>query len=161
MGAPSSDVDVILRPFALGLATGARTTAGITTVALTPGGTNGPVGKLLMSKWAKRIIPVLCAQELIFDKLPKTPSRLGMPGFPARVITSALSGIAIAERDDADPLASVAFTVAGAGLGSVLGSGLRAFGKSHGWSDLPLALGEDLLAAAFAFIGVAAARDHT
>src|SRR5580698_1627286 len=41
------------------------------------------------------ILTLMEIGELVNDKLPRTPSRLAPPGFIARIVTSALCGLAI------------------------------------------------------------------
>jgi uncharacterized membrane protein len=88
--------------------------------------------------------------ELVNDKLPKTPNRLVPPQFITRILTSALSGLAIGLSGNglliglvAGILGAVAGTFGGAKARSVLA---KRFGR-----DLPAALLEDAVA-----LGIAA-----
>src|ERR1700739_277383 len=83
--------------------------------------------------------------ELDNDKLPKTPSRLIPPQFITRIVTSALSGLAIGLSGHgmiggllAGIIGAVAGTLGGAKARSLLA---KAFGR-----DLPAALLEDAVA---------------
>jgi uncharacterized membrane protein len=100
------------------------------------------------------ILTLLAIGELVNDKLPKTPSRLIPPQLITRIVTSALSGLAIGLSGNAmiiglvaGIIGAVAGTFGGAKARSLLA---RTFGR-----DLPAALLEDVLAlgiAAFALL---------
>mgnify|MGYP001457316562 CR=1 FL=1 len=96
------------------------------------------------------ILTLMAIGELVNDKLPKTPSRLIPPQFIARIVTSALCGLAIGLSGNgmiiglvAGIMGAVAGTFGGAKARNLLAS---AFGR-----DLPAALLEDAVA-----LGVAA-----
>jgi uncharacterized membrane protein len=96
------------------------------------------------------ILTLMAIGELVNDKLPKTPSRLVPPQFITRIVTSALSGLAIGLSGNgliiglvAGILGAVAGTFGGAKARSVLA---ERFGR-----DLPAALLEDAVA-----LGIAA-----
>jgi uncharacterized membrane protein len=83
--------------------------------------------------------------ELVNDKLPRTPSRLAPPGFIARIVASALCGLAIGLSGHgmiiglvAGIIGAVAGTLGGAKARSLLA---KTFGR-----DLPAALLEDVVA---------------
>jgi uncharacterized membrane protein len=91
------------------------------------------------------ILTLLAIGELVIDKLPKTPSRLAPVGFIARIVTSALCGLAIGLSGHgmivglvAGIIGAVAGTFGGARARSLLA---RAFGR-----DMPAALLEDAIA---------------
>src|ERR1700685_1831469 len=91
------------------------------------------------------ILTLLAIGEMVNDKLPKTPSRLAPPGFIARVVTSALCGLAIGLSGNgmivglvAGITGGVAGTFGGAKARSLLA---KAFGR-----DMPAALLEDAIA---------------
>ena len=98
------------------------------------------------------ILTVLAVAELVTDKLPKTPSRKSPPGFIARVVSGALCGAAFGAATDS----AVAGMVAGA-LGAVAGTlggyefRVRSV-RAIGGKDLPIALVEDAIAIAGAFL---------
>jgi len=101
------------------------------------------------------ILTVLALGELVNDKLPKTPSRKAPPSFIGRIVTGALSGAAIGASSDA----LVGGLLAG-GLGAVAGTlggyEFRArLVNATGGKDLPIALLEDVIAVAGAFLIVA------
>ena len=91
------------------------------------------------------IFTLMAIAELVNDKLPKTPSRLIPPQFITRIVTSALSGLAIGLSGNgmiiglvAGIIGAVAGTFGGAKARSLLA---RTFGR-----DLPAALLEDAVA---------------
>ena len=93
------------------------------------------------------ILSVLALTELIFDKLPNTPSRTAPPGLIARIVTGALTGACVS-------LGGGQSALVGAGLG-LLGAIVGCFGgyqarvrlvRSLRQPDFNVALLEDLLA---------------
>jgi uncharacterized membrane protein len=91
------------------------------------------------------ILTLIAIAELINDKLPKTPSRLIPPQFITRIVTSALSGLAIGLSGNgmisgllAGTIGAVAGTLGGAKARSLLAKAFR--------RDLPAALLEDAVA---------------
>lgn len=93
------------------------------------------------------IFTVLAVGELIVDKLPNTPSRTEPVGLMARIVAGGLCGACVA---------------AGGGFNAILGGALGAIGgivgcfagyqarvrsrKALGVKDMPVAIGEDLVA---------------
>jgi uncharacterized membrane protein len=97
------------------------------------------------------IISVLATGELIADKLPNTPSRKSPPGFIARVVTGALCGAALGASGSW--VIGLVAGVAGAIVGTFGGYEFRArLVKATGGKDLPIALLEDVIAIAGAFL---------
>ena len=93
------------------------------------------------------ILSVLAVTEIIFDKLPNTPSRTAPPGLTARIVTGSFTGACVSVGGGKS-----AFV--GAGLG-VLGGIVGCFGGYHAraWlvkslpqPDFNIALLEDLVA---------------
>ena len=93
------------------------------------------------------ILSLLAITEIIFDKLPNTPSRTAPPGLIARVVTGGLTGACVS-------LGGGRSALLGAGLG-VLGGIVGTFGgyqararlvKSLRQPDFNIALIEDLIA---------------
>ena len=93
------------------------------------------------------ILSLLALTELIFDKLPNTPSRTAPPGLIARIVTGALTGACVA-------LGGGQSALVGAGLG-LLGAIVGCFGgcqarvrlvRSLRQPDFNVALLEDLVA---------------
>ncbi|HEY4424836.1 MAG TPA: DUF4126 family protein [Pyrinomonadaceae bacterium] len=102
---------------------------------------------LIGSVPAMIILSLLAITEIIFDKLPNTPSRTAPPGLIARIVTGGLAGACIS-------LGGGKTALVGAGLG-VLGGIVGCFGgyqararlvKSLRLPDFYIALLEDLIA---------------
>lgn len=93
------------------------------------------------------ILSVLAVTELVFDKLPNTPSRTAPPGLIARIVTGGFSGACVSVGGGKSALV-------GAGLGA-LGGIVGCFGgyqararlvKALRQPDFNIALLEDLIA---------------
>jgi uncharacterized membrane protein len=98
------------------------------------------------------IISALAIGELIRDKLPTTESRKGPRGFITRILTGALSGAALGATG-ASWIAGLLAGVAGAIVGTLGGYEFRVrLVKASGGKDLPIALLEDVIAIAGAFL---------
>src|SRR5215467_7688 len=96
----SSPMEIVLLAFAIGIATGLRSTTpiAVTTwfarlgrIALT----QTPLS-FLASLPAAAIFTVAAVGELVVDKLPKTPARTAASGLAARFVMGSLCGAAIA-----------------------------------------------------------------
>ena len=93
------------------------------------------------------VFTVLAVGELIGDKLPKTPSRIGLFPLTGRTAFGAATGAAVAS------LAGLSLVLGGilGGIGALLGSFAgfllrRSLTKGAGLPDLPVALVEDAVA---------------
>jgi hypothetical protein len=129
------------RPFALGVASGGRTTAGAAALALT-----APVP----NRRLRTATSVAAAGEWVVDKLPMTPSRLEPPGVIGRGAFGVGTAVLLARRrGESQPVAGV-LGLAGAATGALLGSAWRAHAGKLGLTAFHAALGEDLLVAALA-----------
>jgi uncharacterized membrane protein len=96
---------------------------------------------------APYILSLLAIGELIADKLPKTPSRKSPPGFITRIVTGALCGAAVGA------IGGAACGALGAVAGTLGGYEFRSrLVKAIGGNDLPIALLEDAIAIAGAFL---------
>jgi uncharacterized membrane protein len=71
------------------------------------------------------IFTVLAVIELVADKLPTTPSRLGLAGLTARVITGALCGASVAAAAAQPVQLGAALGVGGGIAGAFVGYGVR------------------------------------
>jgi len=124
---------------------GAGASAGLRTFTIAAATLNA-VG----SEWAGLAI-FLAATELVFDKLPVTPSRLSPVGLSARILSGGICGAALAARGDASrtigALCGATTAVASAYTGYTI---RRYFTKTLGWPDVPVALAEDGLAISIA-----------
>jgi uncharacterized membrane protein len=117
----------------------------------------GPLG-FLAATATPYIFTVLAAVELVFDKLPNTPSRKSPTGFTARVVSGALCGAAIGLGGGGALVVGMIAGVAGAVLGTLGGYEARTrLVKAIGGRDLPIALIEDLCAVGAAFLIVRSA----
>jgi uncharacterized membrane protein len=153
----SSRNGVLLRAAALGAASGSRSTAGITAVALSSGADDqGAVAPRLGTRSGSVVTGLLAAAELVGDKLPSTPSRLGA-GLAPRLVLGATSAATMARRDGHDPVLPLVIGLGGAGAAAVLLVRLRAAAAARLGSDRPGAFAEDGLAALLGWFG---ARRH-
>jgi uncharacterized membrane protein len=145
---------VLLRAAALGAASGSRSSAGATAVALTSSrGDRGVLASGLGSTPGTVASGLLAAGELVADKLPTTPSRLAGPALGARLLLGGTSAAAVARRDGDDSVLP-AYVGAASALGAaVLGSRLRAVAAARFGSDRPGAFLEDGIAAALGWLG--------
>lgn len=92
------------------------------------------------------LLSLLAVIELITDQLPKTPSRKTPMQFGARLVTAGFSGAVLAAQWGWE-IGGLAAAVVGAFLGTMGGyEGRRRLVAANGGKDLPVALGEDVLA---------------
>ncbi len=144
---------MLLRAAALGAASGSRSTLGITAVALTSGtADHDAVASRLGSRTGGAVTGLLALGELVADKLPSTPSRLGA-GLLPRLVLGASSAATMARRDGHDAVLPLVIGLAGAGAASVLGVRLRAAAAQRLGSDRPGAFAEDGIAALLGWFG--------
>lgn len=108
-----------------------------------------------MGHWATvAALTVVAVAELISDKMPTLPSRKTAPQFLVRIATGAFSG-AVLGTAWGYPWSSLGAGMIGAVLGTLGGYAVRTrLVAANGGRDRPVALGEDVFAAA-AGIGVA------
>ena len=98
------------------------------------------------------ILSVLAIAELITDKLPKTPSRKAPPGFAARLVTGGLCGAAFGAATQS-LFVGLLSGVIGSIVGTLGGYELRVrLTKANGGKGVPIALLEDVIAVAGAFL---------
>src|SRR5262245_12685820 len=96
------------------------------------------------------ILSLLAVWELIYDKLPKAPSRKSPASFAARIVSGALCGAALGVSNQAT-FGGLCAGVAGAIAGTFGGYEARSrLAKALG-KDLPAALIEDVIAISGAF----------
>ncbi len=95
------------------------------------------------------ILTVLAGGELLFDKLPKTPSRTSAPGLIGRILTGGVTGACISMSGGQGALVGAGFGVVGGVVGSFAGYQARSrIVKALGVRDMYIALIEDLVAVA-------------
>lgn len=159
--APEQLVTTLARAAALGAATGARSSAGITALALTSRRQDrGAIAPRLGSRPGRAVTAGMAAVELIMDKLPFTPGRLAAPGIVPRLALAAATAAGMAARDGDRP-APAATVAAATALGSaVLGVRLRAVAVRRFGSDRPGAFIEDAIAASLAWLGARRTSGH-
>ncbi len=149
-------INCLLKAFQIGVIAGMRTLVAPALVSYKlahaqPGRSIGPAlpdSKLhfLTSPTTANVLAVMAAGELIADKLPQTPSRIGQPQIWGRIGSGALSAAALTGADgNSAPIGAVV-----GALGAVAGS--FAFYQLRRWltheKDLPdlwVALAEDAL----------------
>lgn len=132
------------RAVLLGLATGGRSTAGLTALALTNPSSTGA----LANRWTRRLAGTAAAGELVGDKLPQTPSRLRPEGLVPRLVLGTAAGAILTRREGAGPgraAVAGALGLLGAAAGSRLGASWRQQASRRFGNDLPGALLEDAL----------------
>jgi uncharacterized membrane protein len=143
----------LLRASALGAASGARSTAGLTALAwMSRRGDAGVAGKLATGP-GRGVVTVLAVGESAVDKWPSTPPRTAVQGVVPRIVSgaSAAGGLATREGEEPGPAALIG---AGAAVAAAwAGIRLRAAASRRFGSDLPGAFAEDLLAAALGLWG--------
>jgi len=162
-GAPSAGNrptrDLLVRSLALGAATGARSATGIAAVALTSTAKDpDPLVARLGGRGGSGVTAVAALGELVADKLPVVPSRLGPPGLAPRVALGAASTAALARRAREPAPLPALVGAAGAVGGAVAGSRWRALAHRRFGSDRPGALIEDAVAALLAWYATRRSR---
>ncbi|MFC6091722.1 hypothetical protein [Saccharothrix lopnurensis] len=143
----------LLRAAALGAASGARSTAGLTSIALTSSRADTGIARSLGGRAGSVVTGLAAVGELLADKHPSTPSRLGLPGLLPRLVLGATAGAGLARREGRSVVPAAVAAAVAAAAWSVLGNRLRArLGDGFG-SDLPGALAEDAAAFGLAWFG--------
>src|SRR6185369_7401652 len=93
------------------------------------------------------ILPLLAITELIFDKLPNTPSRTAPPGLIARIVTGGLTGACVSVGGGRSAYVGAGLGVIGGIVGCFAGYQARKrIVKSLRQPDFNIALVEDLIA---------------
>jgi uncharacterized membrane protein len=148
------DNGTLARSAALGAASGSRSSAGITALALTSRpGDLGVIASRAGSRPGQVVAPLLAVGELTADKLPSTPSRLGARGLIPRIALAAIAAGGMASRGGERPEPAAALAAVTALGSAALGARLRALAARRLGSDLPGALIEDALAGTLAWLG--------
>lgn len=144
----------MIREVLVGVVSGLRSQLGTAAVALTTdaGETSRPAA-LLASRRATAVAAVAAVGELLGDKLPQTPSRLGPAGLVPRLLFGALAAAALAGRRPGGPPPAVAVAAGAVGAvgGSFAGAWWRRTAHDRAGTDRPGAVAEDLLALALAW----------
>ena len=148
-------MNALARAALAGAATGARSFTGLAALTLaTPPGSATQPDRLLGHTWVKGLFTLAAAQELVMDKLPQAPSRLGLMGLGARVTTGAAVGTVAARREPGASGAAV--TAAAVAVGTAvaaawLGATWRRVAARRFGTDYVGAGAEDLLAVLLAW----------
>ncbi|WP_432494415.1 hypothetical protein [Kineococcus gypseus] len=132
---------LVLRSALLGVAAGGRSTLGLAGPVLL---SSGP-GALRGGRPAAALSALALAGEVVADKLPSTPSRLGTGALSGRVASGLLGGAALARRQHARRALPALAGAAGALAGSYAGASWRAWAGRRA-PDLRGALAEDVAA---------------
>jgi uncharacterized membrane protein len=170
------------RCWCIGLASGARSTAGLTALvfAARAAGPDAGLPAALASRPALVASMLASTGEVIVDKLPQTPSRLAPGGIGARVVTGGAAGALLARSSSAgrgrggasrgrggasqvrgaavDTGVGAVIGVVGALTGAWVGATVRARAARAGRPDWPTALAEDATSAVLAGLAVTARR---
>jgi uncharacterized membrane protein len=135
-------MSIYLRATLLGLATGGRSTVGITALALTAPGS----GSWLTNRWVTRASGLASLVELTGDKLPQMHSRFAPPGLVSRLVGGAASGALLARRSGrpGSVVPAALLGLAGAVAGALLGSRWRSLAARRLGTDWPGAVLEDV-----------------
>ena len=149
-------MNALARAALAGAATGARSFTGLAALTLaTPPGSAAQPDRSLGRPWVKGLVTLAAAQELVMDKLPQAPSRLGLMGLGARVTTGAAVGTTAARREPepsgAAVAAAVAVAVGTAVAAAWLGATWRRVAARRFGTDYVGAGAEDLLAVSLAW----------
>jgi uncharacterized membrane protein len=99
------------------------------------------------------ILSLLAVWELIYDKLPKTPSRKSPASFAVRIVSGALCGLAFG-LSNGSTFSGLCAGVAGAIVGTFAGYRGRSWLVKALGKDLPAGLIEDVIAVGGAFFVV-------
>ncbi|MFC4031223.1 DUF4126 family protein [Streptomyces polygonati] len=142
----------------IGVVSGMRSQLGVAAIALTTDpATRTRPGSLLADPRATAVSVTAAAGELVGDKLPRTPSRLGATGLFSRLTLGAFAGVALAARAGspgrpAIPVpAAAAVGACAAFAGAHAGARWRQRVSDRGFPDWPAALAEDATAAGVAW----------
>ncbi|RTL67800.1 MAG: hypothetical protein EKK42_13330 [Pseudonocardiaceae bacterium] len=148
---------VLVRAAAIGLATGARSTSATAALVLTTTSSDPAPLDRVASVSARIVAGVAAAGELVADKLPVAPPRTDLTGLLPRLLLAPVAAAAADRRDGAGPDVWTALdalvATAAAAASAVGGVRLRAALQRRLGSDLPGAIGEDVLAATLAWVG--------
>ena len=141
---------ILLFAFLIGLFAGLRSltpAAAVSWAAYLGWLTLGRRMSLVGSLPAVIILSVLAVTEIIFDKLPKTPSRTAPPGLTARIVTGAFTGACVSVGGGKPAFAGAGLGAVGGIVGCFAGYHARAWlVKSLRQPDFNIALLEDLVA---------------
>lgn len=108
---------IIVRSLVLGVATGIRTTFGVSAPGLFSSGAGFNPGTV------RRVVAI--GGELVADKLPQTPSRLEPAGLAGRLVSGGAGAVILARKAGAPRLVPLLAGVLGAAAGAYGGAAWR------------------------------------
>jgi uncharacterized membrane protein len=117
--------------------------------------------RLLDTGTARTITTIASIGEMIADKLPSIPSRLGTPSFVGRLISGGLAGMIIAYRFRESPVLGALLGGSGAAFGSVAGYYSRQLLTER--TGIPSAIwgvSEDAIATGLGLLATTTASSH-
>jgi uncharacterized membrane protein len=143
---PSSDGTTLLgHVIVLGAVTGMRSMLGLALLVVL----GGPDLGWLSQVWARIVLVLAAAFEIVNDKLPKTPSRLATVPFIARLVLGGVCGALLMWRGHAAIWMGAGLGALSAAGGAVLGNRVRAYlVRKSGWPDPWFGALEDAVAIA-------------
>jgi uncharacterized membrane protein len=136
----------LLRAALAGAATGLRSTVG--TAALINAGAPG-LAEALTRRQPKAAARLAVAVELVFDKLPSTPSRLARRGLTARIVYASIAGAVVARSANQSALPAVLVASTAAVVSAKVGHDVRV-AASERFPPLLVAGAEDGIALSLA-----------
>ncbi len=141
-----------VRAFAIGVASGGRSCAGLGALSLLTPSRSAQL-HVLSSRPASALLSLAAGSELVMDKLPTTPSRLEPPVLAARITTGSVAAGALARREDRSPVVAAVLGGVGAAVGSYAGAAWRrrfATGSRPDWQGALIEDGVVLLLTTYA-----------
>lgn len=142
------------RAACLGAASGGRSTAGVTAVALTTAPEEVPgVGAHVTGRAGTVLAALAAVGELVGDKSAAAPPRTEAVGLVGRLASGAGSAALVAQREDADPLVCAAVGAVTAAGTAQLGVAWRSWAADRFGSDRPGSLVEDAVVGGLAWWG--------
>ncbi|WP_202125922.1 hypothetical protein [Actinomadura physcomitrii] len=145
----------LVRAAALGAATGCRSSAGLSALALRSRRYHPGLSGRLSHPAVKALNGLFTLAEMGIDKLPAAPPRTSPQGLAPRVALAAVAARAMARRDGIRSGPPVVLAAATATASAAAGVRLRAAAADRMGSDLPGAFAEDAAAALLGQVGAA------
>ncbi|MGH1561345.1 hypothetical protein [Mumia sp. DW29H23] len=141
MSQDSGPRSVLLASVVAGLASGGRSSLGPAVTRLV----RGP------SALARGAVVAGVAAELVGDKLPRTPSRLGAVPLTGRALSGGLTGVLLARARGVSVVTPALAGAAAAVAGSYAGASWRGAWARSGRPDFPAAVVEDVVSIGLAY----------
>jgi uncharacterized membrane protein len=142
---PPDGTSLLGHVIVLGAVSGMRSMLGLALLA----GLGGPNLGWLSNLWARIILALAAAAEIVNDKLPKTPSRLAPAPFIGRLVLGGVCGALLMWRGQSTLWIGGGLGAVSAAGGAVLGYRVRSYlGRKSGWPDPWFGALEDAVAIA-------------